>query len=120
VIRLSSESSPDWLLRWIWWTSSPLSEPQAWQRQPSRFQGRGSSSRATSQVRSSAENAQRQEAELGLRRAVYDRSLDTLLRYETAIERQLYRAIDQLERLQRQRAGDYVPPPVKVGISTDV
>jgi hypothetical protein len=57
---------------------------------------------------------------LGLRRAVYDRSLDTLLRYETAIERQLYRAIDQLERLQRQRAGDYVPPPVKVGISTDV
>ena len=33
---------------------------------------------------------------------------------------QLYRAIDQLERLQRQRAGDYVPPPVKVGVSTDV
>lgn len=46
--------------------------------------------------------------------------MDTFLRYETTIERQLYRAIDQLERLQRQRAGDYVPPPVKVGVSTDV
>jgi len=34
------------------------------------------------------------------------RRMDTLLRYETANERQLYRAIDQLERLQRQRAGD--------------
>ncbi len=49
-----------------------------------------------------------------------NRNMDTLLRYETANERQLYRAIDQLERLQRQRAGDYVPPPVKLGISSDV
>lgn len=46
--------------------------------------------------------------------------MDTLLRYETANERQLYRALDQLERLQRQRAGDYVPPPVKLGVATDV
>jgi hypothetical protein len=49
-----------------------------------------------------------------------DLRVDTLVRYETANERQLYRAIDQLERLQRQRAGDYVPPPVKLGVSTDV
>lgn len=61
----------------------------------------------------------RKEA-LNLSTAVTKKSLDTLLRYETSNERQLYRAIDQLERLQRQRAGDYVPPPVKVGVSTDV
>jgi CRISPR/Cas system-associated endonuclease Cas1 len=35
--------------------------------------------------------------------------LDRLLRYEGAIERQLYKAINQLERLQRLRAGDNVP-----------
>ena len=45
--------------------------------------------------------------------------MDTLLRYEAASERQLYQAIDQLERLQRQRAGDYVPPPAKLGVSPD-
>lgn len=74
---------------------------------------------AISQVKGSTENAKREE-ELGLGRAALNGSMDTLVRYETSIERQLYRAIDQLERLQRQRAGDYVPPPVRVGVSTDV
>jgi len=41
-------------------------------------------------------------------------ALDRILRYEMAIERQLYRALDQLERLQRQRNGDKVPPPLRV------
>jgi hypothetical protein len=36
---------------------------------------------------------------------------DKLLRYETHLDRQLYRAIDQLELLQRQRRGETVPPP---------
>ena len=35
--------------------------------------------------------------------------LDRLLRYEGAIERQLYKALNQLERMQRLRAGDSVP-----------
>ena len=39
---------------------------------------------------------------------------DRLLRYETHLERQLYRAMDQLERLQRRRMGDAVPPPLNV------
>jgi hypothetical protein len=52
------------------------------------------------------------EAEaLGMSHAAANRSMDTLFRYESTIERQLYRAIDQLERLQR---------PVKVAVSTDV
>lgn len=43
---------------------------------------------------------------------------DRILRYETTIERQLYRAIDQLERLQRARQGETVPPPLKVQVSS--
>ena len=44
--------------------------------------------------------------------------MDNLLRYETAIERQMYQAIRQLERLQRMRAGDHVPAPVQVDVNT--
>jgi hypothetical protein len=36
---------------------------------------------------------------------------DKPLRYEAHLDRQLYRAMDQLERLQRQRRGEPVPPP---------
>ena len=42
--------------------------------------------------------------------------LDRLLKYETAIERQLYKALNQLERMQRHRAGDNVPPPIKIDL----
>ena len=42
---------------------------------------------------------------------------DKVLRYETAIERQMYRAMSQLERLQRQRRGEYTPPPINVELS---
>ncbi len=43
---------------------------------------------------------------------------DRILRYEGAIERQLYRAIAHLERLQRQRRGEPVPPPISVDVGT--
>ncbi len=36
-------------------------------------------------------------------------AVERILRYETTSERQLY-AMDQLERLQRQRKGEVVPP----------
>jgi len=39
-------------------------------------------------------------------------TLDKIMRYETTLERQLYRAINQLERLQRMRHGEAVPSPV--------
>jgi hypothetical protein len=39
---------------------------------------------------------------------------DKLLRYEAHLDRQLYRAMDQLERLQRRRKGENVPPPVNI------
>ncbi len=39
-----------------------------------------------------------------------------LSRYETAIERQFYRALHELERLQRARRGGNVPAPVTVDV----
>jgi hypothetical protein len=41
---------------------------------------------------------------------------DKLLRYETHLDRQLYRAMDQLERLQRQRREENVPPPLNINL----
>ena len=41
---------------------------------------------------------------------------DKLLRYEAHLDRQLYRAMDQLERLQRQRRGEVVPPPLSISL----
>lgn len=43
--------------------------------------------------------------------------LDKILRYETTLERQLYRAMHQLERLQRMRKGEFVPAPVTMEVS---
>ncbi|MFC1475783.1 hypothetical protein ACFLQW_02125 [Candidatus Zixiibacteriota bacterium] len=46
-------------------------------------------------------------------------TVDKILRYETSIERQMYRALNQLERLQRQRKGDLVPAPVSVDVNVN-
>ena len=43
--------------------------------------------------------------------------LDKILRYETTLDRQFYRAMDQLERLQRRRVGEAVPPPLTMEVS---
>lgn len=43
--------------------------------------------------------------------------LEKISRYETKLERQLYRAMAQLERLQRMRRGETVPPPMAVAVS---
>jgi len=45
--------------------------------------------------------------------------LERIQRYETAIKRDMYRAIDQLERLQRRRRGEPQPPTVNVNVSSD-
>ena len=41
---------------------------------------------------------------------------DKILRYGAHFDRQLYRAMDQLERLQRQRRGENVPPPLNINL----
>jgi hypothetical protein len=43
--------------------------------------------------------------------------MDKILRYETAIDRKMYRAMSELERLQRQRKGQPVLPRINVDIS---
>ena len=45
--------------------------------------------------------------------------LERIQRYETAIKRDMYRDIDQLERLQRRRRGEPPPPTVNVKVSND-
>ncbi len=47
-----------------------------------------------------------------------DLSPELLLRYEGGIERQFDRTLTQLERVQRMRLGQPVPPPVKLEVST--
>jgi len=42
--------------------------------------------------------------------------VDKLQRYETAIENKLYRALNQLERIQRMRQGEEIPPPAAVDL----
>jgi len=45
-------------------------------------------------------------------------TLDKLLRYETALQKEMFRAMNRLERLQRRRHGENVPAPVAMEIST--
>lgn len=63
--------------------------------------------------REEKEEAARQAAEILPKSDV----LDKILRYETTLERQLYRAMNQLERLQRRRNGEQVPPPITMDVS---
>ena len=48
-----------------------------------------------------------------------DETAEKYHRYETMYERQLYKAMDQLERLQRIRRGGNIPPPISVNLRTD-
>jgi len=47
-------------------------------------------------------------------------TLNRLLRYEAALERQLYRALHELLRLQSTRAGRPVPPPLALDVDVGV
>ena len=57
-----------------------------------------------------------QEAEARSLSLPAEDATDKLLRYEAHLDRQLYRAMDQLERLQRQRKGEKVPPPLNINL----
>ena len=45
------------------------------------------------------------------------KTMDRILRYETTLERQLYRAMNHLERLQRLRKGEVVPAPLAIQVT---
>ena len=59
----------------------------------------------------------RMEAEYAVRSIPAPQDALLLSRYETRLERQIYRALTALERLQRLRAGEFVPPPLHVNVS---
>jgi hypothetical protein len=46
-------------------------------------------------------------------------SIDRILRYQTTTNRQLFQAMNQLERLQRLRKGENVPAPLSVQVSLE-
>jgi len=48
-----------------------------------------------------------------------ENELNRLLRYETAIEKQFYKALNELERIQRMKRGELVPPPVNLDVSVN-
>jgi hypothetical protein len=41
---------------------------------------------------------------------------EKIQRYEAHLDRQFYRAMDELERLQRRRRGEAVPLPVNINV----
>lgn len=45
--------------------------------------------------------------------------IERIVKYQSTVNRQLYQAINELERLQRLRKGDNVPAPVNVQILHD-
>jgi hypothetical protein len=46
-------------------------------------------------------------------------AISKLCRYETAIERSLYRALHELQRLQAARQGEKIPAPAVLDVTTD-
>jgi hypothetical protein len=68
-------------------------------------------------VLQSAQKRQDRCVETELVVLISSENIEHNLRYQTTIERQMYRAVTELERLQRQRKGESVPAPIKVELS---
>ncbi len=47
------------------------------------------------------------------------KELEKLTRYEGSLERQFYKALNQLERVQRMRAGDEIPAPIALDLEVN-
>ena len=62
--------------------------------------------------------ASREKAESRTRVVPEESRLDRLLRYSASLERDFDRTLSQLERLQRMRKGQPVPPTLNVNVST--
>lgn len=54
----------------------------------------------------------------GIRRIIVNEDMEKLLRYETTIERSIYRALHELQRIQSARAGE--KPPAQIAVDVDV
>lgn len=65
------------------------------------------------------ENAQQHAEKLQSALLLDEKKLELVLRYTAANEKRRYRALAQLERLQRQRSGEAIPPPIDVQVTSD-
>jgi len=59
---------------------------------------------------------EKQRGRKAIREMLVNEDTDTLLRYESAIERSIYKALHELERLQASRNGEMVSPPIAIDI----
>ena len=57
---------------------------------------------------------------LALRDMLTNNSTERILRYETAIERQIYRALQELIRLQMARQGQKPPAPLAIDLEVSL
>lgn len=72
----------------------------------------------THSTRSEYNVADPSQIEVSVRNVDYRfESWQKLMKYQTAIERQMYRAMNELERRQRTRLGELVPPPISVDVN---
>lgn len=63
--------------------------------------------------------SEEQQARKSIKNMLSNDSVDTILRYETTIERSLFRALHELERLQAKRNGKEVQVPAVVDVNLD-
>tara|TARA_B100000315_G_C14480947_1_gene542863 strand:- start:1 stop:510 length:510 start_codon:yes stop_codon:yes gene_type:complete len=49
---------------------------------------------------------------------LYNGKFSILNRYETNLENRIMKALNQLERLRRIREGEFIPPPISIGLNT--
>jgi hypothetical protein len=60
-----------------------------------------------------------QQTRKRIRNMVSNDNIDNILRYETTIERSIFRALHELERLQAKRNGKDIPVPSMVDVNLD-
>jgi len=63
--------------------------------------------------------SEEQQARKSVKNMLSNDSVDNILRYETTIERSLFRALHELERLQAKRNGKDVQVPAVVDVNLD-
>jgi hypothetical protein len=68
-------------------------------------------------IRWAADFGKRKSSPNKLATVIPDQRADSLLRYQAFYSREADRAMAELERLQRRRLGEAVPPPINVNLS---
>lgn len=63
--------------------------------------------------------SEKQQTRKSVRDMLNNDSIDNILRYETTIERSIFRALHELERLQARRNGNDTPVPAVVDVNID-